>query len=104
MFFNAPSLSGAGLALFVAAVHFVLDSGIGLVAFFLAFACFAVVAKVGCYVVGPTVGDFIALIVHSLGDKRRGIGGTSISGGRLEFLHHGLEKILMSVVVRAALA
>ena len=47
MFFNAPSFSGAGLASFGAAVHFVLERGIDLVSFFLAFACFAVMTEIG---------------------------------------------------------
>jgi hypothetical protein len=66
MVFNAPSFSGAGLASLSAAIHFILQGGIVLVAFFLAFAVLAGVAKVACDAMGPAVGDFVACVVCTL--------------------------------------
>jgi hypothetical protein len=95
MVVNAPSGSGARLAAFVAAIHLVLESSLSLVALFLSFAGFAVVAKIGCYAMGPAVGDLVALGISALRDEVGCIGGVAwTTAWRAEFCHHGLEKIL----------
>ena len=59
-------------------------------AFFLAFASFAVMSEVGRNAVGPAIGDFVAGIVNALGDERLGVLRATSVG--FELRHHGLEK------------
>ena len=62
---SAPSISGgvvvAYLASFVAAAHAIVEGGVVLMAFFLAFAGFAVVAAIFGDSVGPTVSDILSI-------------------------------------------
>ena len=60
--------------------------------FLLAFAGFAVMAKVGSDAVGPAVGDLGAGVIRSLGDKRLGVAEGTAPGG-IELIHHGFEEI-----------
>ena len=91
MVFNAPSFSEAGLVLFFTSLHFVLESSFGLMAFLLALAGFAVMAKVCGDSVGPAVGYFIASVVGTLGDEWFGILGAASEG--FEICHHCFEQI-----------
>ncbi len=58
----------------------------------MAFASFAVVAKVGRDAMGPAVGYFVSSIIGALGDERLGVEGTASVG--FKSTHHGLEEIL----------
>ena len=62
---SAPSISGgvvvACLASFVAAAHAIVEGGVVLMAFFLAFAGFAVVATISGNSVGPIVSDIFSI-------------------------------------------
>ena len=62
---SAPSISGGVvvpcLASFVAAAHAIVEGGVVLMAFFLAFAGFAVVAMISSNSVGPTVSDIFSI-------------------------------------------
>ena len=64
-FCSAPSFSRgvvvACLASFIAATHAIVESGVVLMAFFLAFAGFAVVAAIFGDSVGPTVSDILSI-------------------------------------------
>ena len=72
--------SVAFLTHFVAAVHPVVEGGVVLVPFFLAFASLAVVGEILGHPVGPAVGDGLTFRVETLGNADFAIGFLGVVG------------------------